>query len=90
MSVPKVEVLHTPGEYLAMEREAFERHEWLDGLIYAMAGESPEHSLIGTNALTTLGVQLRGKLKSIECSLPLADVYDRIEFPAATEDDVLG
>lgn len=50
-----------PEEYLACERAAFERHEWLDGLIYAMAGESPVHSLITTNIITELGIQLRGK-----------------------------
>jgi Uma2 family endonuclease len=47
--------LVTAEEYLAVEREAEERHEWLDGLIYAMAGESPEH------IIAELNLQLRGK-----------------------------
>lgn len=50
-----------PEEYLACERAAFERHEWLDGLIYALAGESPVHSLITINIITELGIQLRGR-----------------------------
>lgn len=61
MSLPQPPLLCTPEEYLASERDAFERHEWLDGMIYAMAGESPEHSLISANAITTLGTQLKGK-----------------------------
>jgi Uma2 family endonuclease len=52
---PQPQLLCTPEEYLAVERAAFQRHEWLDGMIYAMAGESPEHSLITANAIATLG-----------------------------------
>lgn len=52
--------LVTAEEYLALEREAEERHEWLDGLIYAMAGESPDHSIINANIIAHLNFQLRG------------------------------
>ncbi len=52
-------VLVSADEYLALEREAEERHEWLDGLVYKMAGESPQHSLISTNIIIELGLQLR-------------------------------
>ena len=38
---PKKEPLYTVEAYLAFEREAEERHEYLDGVIYDMAGESP-------------------------------------------------
>jgi Uma2 family endonuclease len=48
-------------EYLALERESEERHEYLDGQIYAMAGESPEHGAICTNLGGQLYTQLRGK-----------------------------
>ncbi len=61
MSVPKSQLLATPEEYLAFERESLERHEWLDGLIYGMAGESPEHSIICSNVNAILNIQLRGK-----------------------------
>lgn len=40
MSVPKTETIYTEAEYLALERESEERHEYLDGHIYAMAGET--------------------------------------------------
>jgi Uma2 family endonuclease len=61
MSLPEQKALYAPDEYLALEREAEERHEWLDGLIYAMAGESPAHSIITSNLIATLKLQLRGR-----------------------------
>lgn len=61
MSLPPPQLLSTPEEYLAFERDAFERHEWLDGTMYAMAGDSPEHSLITANAIATVVIRLRGK-----------------------------
>jgi Uma2 family endonuclease len=61
MSLPKSESLYTEEEYLALERKSEERHEYLDGQIYLMAGESPEHGTICTNLLGQLYIQLRGK-----------------------------
>lgn len=43
-----------------MERAAEERHEYLDGEVYAMAGESLEHSDICTNLVGELHSQLKG------------------------------
>jgi Uma2 family endonuclease len=51
---------HTADEYLALERQSEERHQYVDGQIYAMAGESLEHSTICFNLNTILGAQLRG------------------------------
>ncbi len=48
-------------DYLEFERFAQEKHEFCDGSVYAMAGESPEHSTICFNLYTTVGSQLRGK-----------------------------
>ena len=76
MSLPRPQVLCTPEEYLEFERAAFERHEWLDGMIYAMAGESPEHSLISANATITLGTQLKGKPCAVYS--PNMKVYSRL------------
>jgi Uma2 family endonuclease len=53
-------VRYTVDEYLALERESEERHEYLDGEIYAMAGETPDHGRICTNLVIELGSQLRG------------------------------
>jgi Uma2 family endonuclease len=60
MSLRRSEAVSTPDEYLVCERESPDRHEWLDGLIYAMAGESPEHSLICANVIAVLNTRLRG------------------------------
>lgn len=49
----------TVEEYLTFERASAERHEYLDGVIYAMAGESPDHGRICMNLAATLVPQLR-------------------------------
>ena len=50
----------THDEYLTFERAALDRHEYLDGLIYAMAGASEAHRRIARNLLISLGTHLRG------------------------------
>src|SRR5436853_1218500 len=60
MSLAQSQLHSSIDEYLQREREAAERHEWLDGLIYAMAGESAQHSLICANITIALGMRLRG------------------------------
>jgi Uma2 family endonuclease len=57
----KAEPLYTIEEYLAFEQTVEERHEYLDGVLYAMAGESPAHADISTNIIIALGIQLRDK-----------------------------
>ena len=51
--------LYSAEEYLEFERQAEERHEYLDGFIYAMAGESPLHADISANLVILVGAQLR-------------------------------
>ncbi len=46
MRLPKTSALITVDEYFAIERFSEERHEYLDGDIYSMAGESGEHGHI--------------------------------------------
>lgn len=50
----------TVEEYLTAERNADFKSEYLHGVIYAMAGSSPEHSAITANVTIALGSQLRG------------------------------
>lgn len=45
--------------YFALEQEQDERFEYVCGEVYAMAGGSEQHSLIGSNILVALAVQLR-------------------------------
>jgi Uma2 family endonuclease len=47
-------------EYLAIERATDERHEYLDGQIRAMAGESPAHGTLSINLIGELFPQLKG------------------------------
>ncbi len=44
----------SPEEYLALDRTAQERSEYLDGEIFAMSGGTRAHSLIAGNLLATL------------------------------------
>lgn len=60
MSLPQTQLNYSVGEYLTLERESEERHEYLDGQIYAMAGESPQHGDISSNLVGILHPQLRG------------------------------
>jgi Uma2 family endonuclease len=52
--------LYTVEAYLVLERESEERHEYVDGEVYLMAGESPEHGAICMNLSVSIGSQLRG------------------------------
>jgi Uma2 family endonuclease len=63
MSVLKTEPLYTVAEYLTLERESEERHEYLDGHIYAMSGESTQHGDISVNLVG----ELRALLKRTAC-----------------------
>lgn len=49
----------TPEDYLAIERSADYKSEYLDGEIFAMGGASPQHSLIVGNVVRELGIQLK-------------------------------
>lgn len=60
MSLPQERVRYSVEEYLALEREAEERHEYLDGEIYEVAGESPAHGAICTNLVGIVHGQLLG------------------------------
>lgn len=60
MSMPKTATLHTPEEYLELERRSEERHEYLDGEIYEMSGESPAHGTICANLAGLLYARLKG------------------------------
>lgn len=59
MAAPQTQMLYTEEEYLALERGTDERHEYIDGYIYAMAGESEEHGDICANLSGILVPQLR-------------------------------
>lgn len=47
-------------DYLARELDSPEKHEYRDGIVYAMAGARNVHNRIAANALGSLYSQLRG------------------------------
>jgi hypothetical protein len=49
----------TPQEYLALERRAETKREYLRGEMFAMSGASREHNLIASNVAAELSRQLR-------------------------------
>ncbi len=61
MRLQQAHLYFTVEEYLALERASEERYAYLDGQIYAMAGESPEHGDICSNLVIDVGAQLRGR-----------------------------
>jgi Uma2 family endonuclease len=65
----------TQAEYLALERAAETRSEFFDGEMFAMAGGSRRHSLIGTN----LAAEFRNKLGKGQCLPYNADLRIKVE-----------
>jgi Uma2 family endonuclease len=51
----------SPEEYLIIERKAKHKSEYVDGVMYAMAGGSERHNLIAANLIISIGVQLRDR-----------------------------
>jgi Uma2 family endonuclease len=86
MSVAQSEARYTVKEYLASERESEERHEYLDGQIYLMAGESPEHGDICTN----LVLQLAAQLKDTPCRVRSKDTKVRSGAPSMSRKSAKG
>jgi Uma2 family endonuclease len=56
-SIPKL----TESEYLALERAAEFKSEFCEGEMFAMAGGTPMHSLIGANLAREFGNLLKGR-----------------------------
>jgi putative transcription antitermination factor YqgF len=60
MGLPKLKTPYTVSDYLKIERAATDRHMYLDGVIYAMAGESIKHGILSTNLTAVFHNQLKG------------------------------
>jgi Uma2 family endonuclease len=50
----------TPEEYFTWEEQQLERHEYIDGEVYAMSGGTINHGDIAGNFLSLLKTQMRG------------------------------
>jgi Uma2 family endonuclease len=77
----------TPAEYLAAERKAAEKSEYINGRVYAMAGASRVHNLIALNTASELRTQLRGR----PCEAYANDMRVKVERTGMyTYPDVVG
>jgi Uma2 family endonuclease len=61
MSVAVAEKLYTEEEYLALERAADHKSEYINGRIYAMAGATEPHNLAAGNTYGEFRNQFRGR-----------------------------
>ena len=61
MSSLAAQTILTPEEYIASERKAVLKSEYLNGEILAMSGASNAHNLITLDIATELNIQLRQK-----------------------------
>lgn len=74
--MPQVNVaydLMTVEDYLAAENDGSWRHEFIDGMVYAMAGASERHSVIKVNVIGLLNGMI-----AQECRVFDGDVKLRI------------
>jgi Uma2 family endonuclease len=66
--------LLTPAEYLARERRAEVKSEFLAGRVYAMSGGTRNHSLIIQN----VGGELRARLRGSRCEVLSSDMRVKV------------
>ena len=70
MSSLAAETIFTSEEYIALERKATLKSEYLNGEILAMSGASLAHTRITGDIVTELNIQLRGR----ECEVVSSDM----------------
>ena len=61
MSSTAVQPRYTPEQYLALDRKADYKSEYINGHVIAMAGASQRHNLIAGNLYREVSQQLRGR-----------------------------
>ena len=62
------------AEYVRLEEISTVKHEFLGGVVWAMAGGSPDHARLTVNVSTALGTQLAGK----PCAVFSSDLRVRV------------
>lgn len=83
--IVKPQEFYTVEEYLAFEREAETKHEYISGLIVAMAGASRAHNLITGN----VAGEFRNQLKGQPCETYSNDMRVRTTLTDYTYPDVV-
>ena len=103
MPLPEPSRRLTEAEYLEIERAADFKSEFFDGEMFAMAGGTPQHSLIATNLAREFGNRLMGgpcvaynadlrmKIEATGlCTYPdLSVICGTLRFAEGTEDTVV-
>jgi Uma2 family endonuclease len=51
----------SPEDFLAFERQAETKHEYVGGEVFAMSGASARHNVIVANLVLEIGLQFRGR-----------------------------
>ena len=74
MVSPATAAYYTAAEYLALERRATYKSEYVNGHIIAMSGASRRHNLIAANISRELSSQLRGR----PCESYISDMRVRV------------
>jgi len=83
--MPKNVVKITPQEYLVFERQATEKHEFVDGIIYAMSGASEEHNLVAGNVFG----EIRQCFKGRSCKAYISDMRVKVNESDYVYPDVI-
>lgn len=65
----------TPEEYLALEAKSSTKHEYIDGVAYAMSGTTDIHNILSLNVAFALRTHIRGS----GCRVYMADVKAQLD-----------
>ncbi len=76
MGEPAARTRLTPEQYLALERSSEVKHEYAEGEIFAMSGDTRAHSLVAGNILG----EIRSALSERDCEVHGSDM--RLKIPA--------
>lgn len=74
MSAPKKLQRLSPEDYLANEEQSPVKHEYIDGMVFAMSGASRRHNLISLN----LAFHLRAAARGGPCGVFISDMKARV------------
>jgi Uma2 family endonuclease len=77
MTAAKKRDLISVEDYLAGELVSPTRHEYLGGVVYAMAGARNAHNLLAANTVIAVGARLRGR----RCRAFNSDTKIRVRLP---------
>lgn len=72
--------LLTFNDYLRIESDSLVKHEYLDGVVWAMGGGTDEHARIAANVIRLMGTHLLGK----PCGVYTGDLRIRVRATGLT------